>query len=141
MTPTTASPSANTNSCFTLLHVPEEIRTELLANTNWAHHGEKDTRFSHTDVDVKHCDRMVDLFETFAQEYDEMLKAITNLEKVVATAGDDVVPYDAALAAAKKARVADDHNAVQLCQKARDAAARKAGTSGGFTVLAAAPAA
>ena len=46
--------------------------TELLANTNWAHHGEKDTRYSHADVNVDHCDRMVDLFETFAREYDEI---------------------------------------------------------------------
>ena len=42
---------------------------ELLGNTNWASHGPKSTgkknNWPHTTVDEAHCDRMVELFDSF----------------------------------------------------------------------------
>ena len=41
-----------------------------MANTNWANHGEKSTKFpGHTVVDEDHCDEMVSLFTTFVDEH------------------------------------------------------------------------
>lgn len=47
---------------------PKHIN-ELLANTNWANHGEKNTKFKSTTVDVDHCDAMVALFTDFVDNY------------------------------------------------------------------------
>ena len=41
-----------------------------MANTNWANHGEKNTKFQSTTVDVEHCDNMVSLFTTFVNQYE-----------------------------------------------------------------------
>ena len=54
--------------------------------------------------------------------------AVMNLEMVGAEEGDEVEAYDVALEAATKAGVADDHAAVQLCQKARAAAVERNAT-------------
>ena len=43
---------------------------ELMGNTNWANHGEKNTKYTSTEVDVDHCDKMVELFTKFVEEYD-----------------------------------------------------------------------
>lgn len=106
-----------------------DVWLALHSNTNWAAHGEKDARHPHTEVNEDHCDRMVELFEAFAEEYIKMRNAlrdaVPNLEKVVAEAADDVEALDKALAVAKKADVADDHDAVQRGQRARAAAAKK----------------
>jgi len=101
----------------------------LYRNTNWSNHGEKDKKYPHTDVNEEHCDDMLVLFLAFAEEHIKMRNAlrdaVPNLEKVVAEAADDVEALDKALAVAKKADVADDHDAVQRGQRARAAAAKK----------------
>ena len=101
---------------------------DLLSNTNWSHHDEtySDPRYADTIVNEAHCDCMVALFEAFVREYIQWLNArnsaIMELKRVRAEAGDVVAAYDVAISAANLAGVASDHDAVQQCQQARDAA-------------------
>ena len=51
-------------------HVRPYHVKQLLSNTNWANHGQKNTKFASTDVTVDHCLSMVDFFTQFVDDYE-----------------------------------------------------------------------
>ena len=51
-------------------HVRPNHVKQLLSNTNWANHGQKNTKFASTDVTVDHCLSMVDFFTQFVDDYE-----------------------------------------------------------------------